>query len=90
MLRIRIRKSELIWDEWNIKHIAKHDVTRVEVKEIFAKTVRAKRSYEGRLMVFGKTRRRRLLAVVLEKEEKGYYVLSARSASRKERRDLLK
>lgn len=90
MLKIRIKKSDLVWDEWNIKHIAKHNVTRAEVEEIFARAVRAKKSYKGRVMVFGKTKEKRLLAVVLEKEVKGYYVLSSRNASRKERRDLYK
>lgn len=90
MLKIRIKKKDLVWDEWNIKHIAKHGVTRDEVEEIFARAVRSKRSYEGRLIVFGNTKRKRLLTVVLEREERGYYVLSTRNASRKERRDLLK
>jgi uncharacterized DUF497 family protein len=88
--RLTIKKNELVWDEWNIKHIAKHNVTKLEVEEVFAKTVRAKRSYKGRLVVFGKTKKKRLLAVVLEKEKSGYYTLTARDASRKERRDLLK
>lgn len=79
-----------MWDEWNIEHIAKHNVTRIEVEEIFARAVRAKKSYKERLMIFGKTKAKRLLAVVLEKEIRGYYVLSARNASRKERRDLNK
>lgn len=90
MVKVKIKKSDLVWDEWNIEHTAKHNVTRTEVEEIFARTVRAKKSYKGRLLVFGKTKVKRLLAVALEKEERGYYVLSARNASRKERRDLLK
>lgn len=90
MDKVKIKKSELVWDEWNIEHIAKHDVTKDEVEEIFARAVRAKESYSGRLMVFGNTKTKRLLAVVLEKVDNGYYVLSARSASRKERKDLKK
>lgn len=90
MAKVKIKKSDLVWDEWNIEHIAKHGVTKVEVEEIFATTVRAKISYKERLMVFGKTKEKRLLAVVLEKEISGYYVLSSRDASRKERRDLQK
>lgn len=90
MVKVKIKKSDLVWDEWNIEHITKHNVTRVEVEEIFTRTVRAKKSYKRRLMVFGKTKRERLLAVVLEREDSGYYVLSSRNASRKERRDLLK
>lgn len=90
MVKVKIKKSDLVWDEWNIEHIAKHGVTKVEVEEIFTMVLRAKKSYKGRLMVFGKTKEKRLLAVVLEKQERGYYVLSARNASRKERRDLQK
>jgi len=90
VIKVRIKKSDLVWDEWNIEHIAKHHVVRAEVEQIFARAVRAKKSYKDRLIVFGKTKSRRLLAVVLEKEVRGYYVLSGRVASRKERRDLLK
>jgi len=90
VVKVKIKKSDLVWDEWNTEHIAKHGVTKVEVEEIFARAVRAKKSYKGRLMVFGKTKEKRLLAVVLEKEVKGYYILSSRNASRKERRDLQK
>lgn len=90
MVKVKIRKSDLVWDEWNIEHIAKHHVTRAEVEQIFARAVRAKKSYKDRLIVFGKTKSRKLLAVVLEKELRGYYVLSSRNVSRKERRDLLK
>ena len=90
MVKVKIKKSDLVWDEWNVEHIAKHGVTKVEVEEIFARTVRAKRSYKERLIVFGKTKGKRLLAAILEKEKRGYYVLSGRAASRKERRDLLK
>lgn len=90
MLKVKIKKSDLAWDEWNLQHIAKHNVKREEVEQIFVRTARAKKSYKGRLIVFGKTKKKRLLAVVLEKAEKGYYILSARDASRKERRDLKK
>ena len=90
MLKVKIKKSDLIWGDWNIKHIAKHGVTRAEVEEIFARAVRAKISYKGRLITFGKTKKGRLLAVVLEKVELGYYILSSRRASKKERRDLKK
>ena len=90
MVKVKIHKRGLVWDEWNIKHIARHNVKQAEVEEIFAQAVRAKKSYKGRLVVFGKTKNKRLLAVVLEKENKGYYVLSSRTASRKERIDLLK
>lgn len=90
MVKVKVKKSDLVWDEWNVKHIAKHNVTRAEVEQIFTRTVRAKKSYKDRLIAFGKTREKRLLTVVLEKEKKGYYVLSSRDASRKERKDLLK
>ena len=89
-MRVNGKEIKFEWDEWNIEHIAKHHVVRAEVEQIFARAVRAKKSYKDRLIVFGKTKSRRLLAVVLEKEVRGYYVLSGRVASRKERRDLLK
>lgn len=81
--------KELVWDEWNITHIAKHDVTREEVKQVCQSDYQAFDAKKGRLIVIGTTEPGRVLAVVLdpEPEEGKYYPVTARSADRKERRD---
>ena len=78
----------LIWDSWNIAHIARHDVIPHEVEEVCHGQPVSSQTYKGRLRVVGPTRRRRLLTVILAPtEESGvYYPVTARPADRKERR----
>ena len=85
MRKIRIKHNELVWDDWNIQHIRKHNVTKSEVEETLSQQIEARSSYNFRLMVFGKTKKKRLLAIVIKKTNKGYYIFSARDASRKEK-----
>lgn len=86
MPAIKIRKRDLIWSEWNIKHIAKHKVTPGEAEEALKdRGVKAKETYGGRILIIGKSGPR-MLAVVLAKEKDGYYIVTARDAGRKERR----
>jgi uncharacterized protein len=83
MLHIR----RLIWDPGNIAHVARHDVTVDEVEEVCHGDPVALRSYLARIVLIGPTQARRMLAVVLEPEgEDVYYPVTARPASRKERR----
>lgn len=86
MLALKIRKRDLIWDKWNIKHIAKHKVTPGEAEGALKdRGVKAKETYGGRILVIGKSGLR-MLAVVLAKEKNGYYVVTARDAGKKERK----
>lgn len=78
-------KPKLVWDEWNTIHIGKHNVAVSEVEEVYNSTSLIKRSYSGRLLIFGKTKQGRLMAIVIAPENN--YVLSARDMSRKERRE---
>jgi len=82
-----IKIEELIWDDWNIGHIAKHGVNIVEVEETCGQPIKAFKSYQNRLIILGKTNNQRLLTIILVKQEKRiYYVVTARDMSRKERR----
>ena len=84
---IRIRR--LHWDEWNVAHIARHDVTPEEAEEVCHGSFILLHSTKGRAIIVGPTRRGRLLAVVLApepEEEDTYYPVTARPAARKERR----
>ena len=83
MLYIR----HLTWDDWNVAHIARHEVTRDEVGEVWHSDYIVREGYNSRIMLIGPTTTDRILAVVLESEGDGiYYVVTARPADRKERR----
>jgi hypothetical protein len=81
--------KRLIWDEWNVPHIAIHDVTPEEVEEICHGRHALREGYGGRLILIGRTNAGRLLAAILDPdtgEEDVYYPVTSRPADRKERR----
>ncbi len=80
--------SRLRWDDWNRAHIARHDVTRDEAEEVCHGPYIDGEANKGRIILIGPTATGRMLAVILDPEpEPGvYYPVSARPASRKERR----
>jgi len=79
--------EELIWDEWNVEHIRKHDVSIIEVEETCSLIIKTYKSYQSRLIILGKTKNNRLLTIVLmKKDKKNYYVVTARDMSQKEGR----
>jgi uncharacterized protein len=78
--------EKLIWNAWNIEHIARHDLTPEEVQEIFQGFWIAKPTYGGRFVILGQTAAERGIAAVLEPQENGrYYVVTARTAHKTER-----
>ncbi len=84
MLSIRL----LVWDDWNIAHIARHQISREEVEQACQSDHLSFESYKNRLVLIGPTSAGRMLAVILEPvtDDDVYYVVTARSADRKERR----
>ena len=78
----------LIWDTWNIAHIAHHDVIPDEVEEVCHGHPVTSQTYNGRIRVLGPTHARRMLTVILAPtDQQGiYYPITARPADRKERR----
>lgn len=81
------RIKQLIWDDWNIEHIKKHKVSIEEVEEACHSGKKPLKTYKGRLVILGKTKKGRLLTVVLAPIEEGkYYIVTARDISKKERR----
>jgi len=79
----------LVWNDWNVEHIARHNVTPQEVEEACLAGGLVLRGKKGRLVFIAPTRAGAVLAVVLdpEPEEEGiYYPVTGRPASRKERR----
>ncbi|MCA9962689.1 MAG: BrnT family toxin [Anaerolineales bacterium] len=87
MQSIEIVIIELLWDDWNIEHIARHDVVPDEVElsltDEHAVFLKAK---ENRVMVLGRAGDRLISTVMNEQATKGqYYVITARDMSKKER-----
>lgn len=80
-----INVRRLIWDAWNIAHIAKHSVTPEEVEQVCHIDPVVQEGKKGRLLIFGPTGSGRMLAVILDKEEEKdvYYPVTAYKASKK-------
>ena len=85
MLSVR----RLIWDAWNVAHIARHDVIPEEVEEVCHDQPVTSETYKGRLRVVGLTQSGRILTVILAPTPEAgvYYPITARPADRKERRN---
>ena len=81
--------KHLIWDDWNVTHIARHGVIPEEVEEVCQLNPQAEDAKKGRLRITGLTQKGRTISAFLDPEpERGvYYPVSARDASKKERED---
>ena len=87
VLPYELTVESLIWDPSNVGHIARHNVTLNEVEEVCQSSFISSNSYGGRFLVVGLTQAGRALAVVVEPSvDDRYYVVTARPASRRERR----
>ncbi len=85
-----LRIDALDWDDWNLAHIDKHQVTPVEVQETVVGNAIYRASYKNRIAVTGPTVAGRMLTVIIGEsphQPHHYYVFSARPASRPERRE---
>ena len=81
----RITIKELVWDDTNVEHIKKHDVVPTEVGEAVSRFLAHKHGYQGRYVLIGRSGRR-ILAIIVKRENKGIYrVITARDADKKER-----
>lgn len=79
--------KSLVWDSWNIDHIARHGINQEEVTEICQRDPMVSKTYQQRLRAVGPTANGKILTVILApKGDDTYYPVTARPASRKERR----
>jgi len=80
--------ARLIWDAWNVEHIARHGVFPEDVYIVCHSQVIVRQTYGGRLMVIGPNAKGRLLAVILSPQQDPgvYYPVTARVADKKEQR----
>ena len=82
----RIAVKEFIFDDQNLKHISKHNVVEAEIREAGQNLIYHRRTYKGRYLLIGRSKKR-LLTLILNCLSPGkYYVVTARDASKKERR----
>jgi len=80
-----IKIEQIVWDEWNVKHINKHNVTQEEVEEVVTTIITHKKGYSGRVLLIGRTGTR-IVSVVVKRDRTGiYYVVTARDADEKEK-----
>jgi len=81
--------SELIWDDWNEEHIARHGVRRSEATEAVRSAPSLTRARDGTYRVIGQTNAGRyLFVIVVPQPLEAYYVVTARDATRNERRNI--
>jgi uncharacterized DUF497 family protein len=79
--------DKLIWDEVNTEHIRKHDVSKEEVEEALSQKTANIPGYRNRIAAIGLTSCGRVVTTILEGNSiDGYYVVTARPSSRKERK----
>ena len=80
-----IRIQKLIWDDWNVEHIARHDVEPEEAEQVCPGSFIASQTYKGRIRIVGLTASQRMLAIILKPESKGrYYCVTAHDANKGE------
>ena len=77
----------LVWDDWNTAHIARHGVSPAEVEEVCENDPMISATYKERIRAVGLTRAGEMLTAILAPQGGGvYYPVTARPASRQERR----
>jgi uncharacterized DUF497 family protein len=83
-----VRISDLIWDDWNEEHVARHGVEPWEVEEIVARgDYHLTRVRRDRYAVIGQTDAGRYLTVFADRLGQGmFFVVTARDADADERR----
>ena len=84
----RIVIKQLIWDDYNKKHIGKHSVTVSEIEEVSKSIIVHKKAKKGRYLITGRAGKR-LMSVVINRKRMGiYYPITARDAAKEERRSV--
>lgn len=84
MTRVIVR--ELVFDIVNIKHIKKHSVTAEEAILAGENIIYHRKSKKGRYLVIGRVEERLIAIVIKRKSLKRYYLVTARDASKEERK----
>ncbi len=81
--------DDLIWDDWNREHVARHNVRPSEVAEAVANAPRLTRARDDTYRIIGQTDAGRFLFVILAPRALDvYFPVTARDATPPERRSL--
>ena len=81
-----MREIQFEWDEWNIDHIAQHDVEPDEVEEVFVHFHIIRKTRQGRKIAYGQTLDGRHLFVVFVYRNSRIYTITTRDMTRQEKR----
>jgi len=82
---------ELLWNDWNVEHIARHNVSPHEVEEVCYSNPSVSRARNKALRIIGQTHSGRILTIFLAPRGKGsYFVVTARGATEAECRRFYK
>lgn len=84
----RIIVKQLVFDEHNLEHIKKHNVTREEIEKLGKNFLYHRKTHTGRYLAVGRVSLRILTVIIKRKSVNSYYLITARDASKKEREDL--
>lgn len=76
----------LVWDEWNIEHIAKHNVSPEEVEKVCQSKHLLEKGRSGLYQAIGQTQDGRYLIIILAPRSSSFYPVTARDADDKEKR----
>jgi uncharacterized protein len=74
------------WDEANTQHISRHQVEAAEVEEAFASRHLLLRSWEGRMVLLGRSAAGRYLSIAFVIRDGVVRVITARNMSDAERK----
>ncbi len=78
---------ELLWSNWNIEHIARHNVSPNEVEEACYNDPFVTRARNNTLRIIGQTDSGRFLTIFLAPRSEGrYFAITARNTTKAERR----
>jgi len=84
---MEIEIGEIKWDDFNVEHIAQHDVAILEGEENCRNKIYIDETYGGRYLLVGRTDKARMISIVLvHVEQLKYYPVTARDSSRGERK----
>lgn len=78
--------KKLIWYEWNIDHIARHNVEPEEIEEVCKSKNLFERGRDGTYQMTGQTETGRYLTIILVHRTNGFYPVTVRNASDAERK----
>ncbi|OGM30451.1 hypothetical protein A2630_01885 [Candidatus Woesebacteria bacterium RIFCSPHIGHO2_01_FULL_44_10] len=81
--------KSLVWDDWNIDHIARHNVNPEEVEWVCSTRNVFAKGKQGTYKVIGQTQSGRYLTVIVAPRGRGwFYPVTARDSDKKEKRNV--